>query len=131
MADAATAVRAAMIGALRAEPVLDGVAVGAAEERRADLPRVEVAWPRGADWGAQGLRGRELAVLTVVRGAPGQFARTVGLALFVEEAALALPAELPGGWRVASARFVRSAPAGRGEETAFLVEHRVRVARVH
>ena len=138
MADVVAAVKAAWIAALRSDPEISGVTVCGPEAPRADLPRIDVAEPASSEWGAKGASGRELRMAAFVRFAPGQFGRCVAIAWAAEGIEERVARDLPGGWRIASATFLRS----RGIEgrplsaadvglNAILIEHRVRVLRVN
>jgi hypothetical protein len=125
--NAAEAVRDAMIGALQAEAVFDGVAGLGVEPGAGSLPQVEVSWPLVSDWGTKTETGRELRTFVTLRVAKGQRGRLPGLV----EAAERVGASMGGAidaWRVASAVFVRTrfAESADGNRSA-QVEHRVRV----
>ena len=138
MADAVTAVKAAWIATLRSDPEIRGVTVCGPEAPRGDLPRIDLVEPASSDWGAKGASGRELRVAAFVRFAPGQSGRGAAIAIAAERVGDRVTRDLPGGWRVASAVFLRARavegrPKGAGEAglSALLIEHRVRVLRVN
>ena len=138
MAEATAAVKAAWIAALRSDPGISGVTVCAPEAPRADLPRIELAEPASSDWGAKGASGRELRMATFIRFAPGQSGLGAAMASAAERVGDRVARDLPGGWRIASAVFLRARAvegrakgAGEAGLNAVLIEHRVRVLRVN
>lgn len=130
---AGEALRMALVAAFAAEPALAGVAVtarpagiGGEGAARGMLPRIEIAEAAASDWGAKGLRGRELRSAVVVRTAASQDARIAALTAAIERAGESLAGDI-GGWRVASATFVRARAVGSERERAMLIEHRFRM----
>jgi hypothetical protein len=126
---AGSVLRAAMVAAMRADPVLaaalNGVFLGPAV--RASPPFAEVAETLGTDWGTKDRRGREVRLAVLVRDATETPARLMELAEAVEQAVLAMPRMLDG-WQVASLVFVRSRVAGEGPgRWLAAVEFRARV----
>jgi len=126
MNDAAQAVRMALIERLQAEAGLDGVAVYGADAPAGVLPRVEVGEPEATDWSSKNWQGRELRTAIIVRLASGQGERLGAMRGAAERAGEALMRDLPG-WRVVSARFLRTRTIAQKRERALLVEHRIRV----
>lgn len=127
MSDAGSAVKATLIAALTAEPELADVGVYAGDAPAGVLPRIEVQEPVAADWSTKDWQGRELRTGVIVRAASGQDGRLPALRAAAEAAAGAIAGEI-GGWRVASAVFLRSRTADERNGTrTVLIEHRVRV----
>lgn len=126
---AGEAVRAALVARLGAEEDLVGVAVAEAELASGVLPRIEVAEPQGVDWSAKDFRGRELRTAVTVRVAAGQRGRLGALGAAVERVGEALDGNV-GGWRVASAVFLRARSVASRSDRAVLVEHRMRVVEL-
>lgn len=126
MNDAAQAVRMALIERLQVEAGLDGVAVYGADAPAGVLPRVEVGEPEATDWSSKNWQGRELRTAIIVRLASGQGERLGAMRGAAERAGEALMRDLPG-WRVVSARFLRTRTIAQKRERALLVEHRIRV----
>ncbi|MFM9977892.1 MAG: hypothetical protein ACKVOP_07605 [Sphingomonadaceae bacterium] len=124
MSDAIDAVRAALLRGLGA---LGCVAIGDGTGGVSTLPRVTVEPAGSSDWSTKTEVGREVTTIVTVRVARGQRADLPGLVAAVEAAGTALGGDI-GGWRVASAVFVRTrtADAGDGARVA-RIEHRVRV----
>jgi hypothetical protein len=128
--NAAEAVRDALIDALKAEAVFDGVAGLGVEPGAGSLPQVEVAWPLVSDWGTKTETGRELRMFVTLRVAKGQRGRLPGLVEAVERVGAGLGGAIDE-WHVASAVFVRTqiTDARDGDRVA-RVEHRIRVLKI-
>ena len=113
MSGAGTALRAAMIDALRADPVLaatlNGVFAGPAV--RTSPPYAEIAETLSVDWDTKDRRGREVRLAVLVRDATETPARMMELADAAERAVLAMPRAI-AGWHVASLVFLRTRIAG-------------------
>lgn len=129
MSGAGEAVRAAVIAALREDPILraelNGVFAGPAV--RASAPYAEVGEIGATDWSTKDRTGRELRVPVTLRDVGERAERLMRLAEAVERAVPAMPRDL-AGWRIASARFLRSRTAGEGPgRWLAVVEFRVTV----
>ena len=130
MSDAADVLRTALIEALRAEAVFDGVAGLGIEPTAGSLPQVDVAWPLGSDWGTKSETGRELRTLVTLRVAKGQRARLPDMVASVELAGASLGGVIEG-WSVGSAVLVRMQIGDERDGVRVArVEHRVRVLGV-
>jgi len=129
MSGAATAVQAAIAGALRnSTPVMAGVSgIYDGPPARAAFPYVALSDGSGSDWSTKTAPGREIRAALPVWDDGEEPARLYGLMHAVEQAVADMDRDLDG-WRVASVAFVRSLvvrdPAG---PWAGLVEHRIRV----
>jgi hypothetical protein len=124
------AVRAALIAALKAESVFDGVAGLGLEPGAGSLPQVEVAWPLVSDWGTKSETGRELRTLVTLRVAKGQRARMPGLVAACEAAGVSLGGVVDG-WSVGSAVLIRTQIGDERDGARMArIEHRVRVLAV-
>ncbi|HUD93428.1 tail completion protein gp17 [Sphingobium sp.] len=129
---AEVAVRAAVIAALRADGALmDQVnALYDGEPGRAAAPYGVVGECLGADWGGKDVEGRELRLtiaLVVAEETPGRLA---GMMARVDPAIGAAGAQ--DGWRIVSARLLRSRVArngGGGSGWRAVVDYRVRAVR--
>lgn len=128
MSDAVTAVKEALIAALKAQPALADVMLYEAEASPGVLPRIEVQEPLVADWGTKDWRGRELRTAVTIRVAAGQRERLAAMRSAAEAAGEAIARDLDG-WRVASALLLRARTIEERNGTrTLLVEHRVRVS---
>ena len=129
MSGAATAVQAAIAGALRnSTPVMAGVSgIYDGPPARAAFPYVALSDGSGSDWSTKTAPGREIRAALTVWDDGEEPARLYGLMHAVEQAVADMDRDIDG-WRVASVAFVRSLvvrdPAG---PWAGLVEHRIRV----
>lgn len=131
MSDAASVVRETLAAALGAAPALEGVAICLAGAPEGLLPKIEVQDALAVDWSAKDWRGRELRTAIVLRVAEGQAGRLGPLREAVEVVGEAMGGEIGGGWRVASALFLRSRMVTESNGVrAVLIEHRVRVAQI-
>lgn len=128
---AEVAVRAAVIAALRADGALmdevNGLYDG--EPGRAAAPLAFVGECLGADWGGKDVEGREVRLtigLVVADEGPGRLA---GMMARVDPAIGV--AEAVGGWRIVSARLLRSRVARGGGSTGWraVVDYRMRAVR--
>jgi hypothetical protein len=127
MSDAIEAVRAALMRALAGSAELGCVAVSDGSGGVTTLPRVTVEPPDSRDWGTKTETGREVVTSVTARVARGQRAALPGLVAEIEAVGAALAGDL-GGWRVASAVFVRTRTADAADGTRVArIEHPVRV----
>lgn len=129
MSGAESAVRGAMVAALRADPALtaalNGVFDGPAV--RASPPFAEVGEALAVDWGTKDARGRELRLAVSIRDLAERPARLTTLVDAAERAVEGIARDLPG-WRVASVAFLRSRIAGEAPGAWLaVIEYRVRV----
>ncbi|WP_076070709.1 DUF3168 domain-containing protein [Sphingomonas montana] len=130
MSDAAGAVQAALVAALRAglgdrvTGVFDGPPAGA------KLPYAAIGEATTSAWGAKGLDGREHRIAVVLWDEGGRPSRLHALMAVAEDAIEEMPRELAGhsivGLLFLRARLVRDA----GRPWAGLVEYRVRTVPV-
>lgn len=131
MGDAASAVREALAAALAAAPALEATPIRPPGAIEGLLPRIEVLEPVAADWSAKDWRGRELRTATVLRVAEGQAGRLGSLREAIEKAGEDIGGEIAGGWRIASAIFLRSRTIEEsGGVRSALIEHRIRVTEI-
>ncbi|MBA4089519.1 MULTISPECIES: tail completion protein gp17 [Sphingomonadaceae] len=130
---AEVAVRAAVIAALRADGALmDGLnGLYDGEPGRASAPYGHVGECIGADWGGKDVEGRELRLTIGLRIADETPARLAGLIGRIDPAIG--QAQVQDGWRVVSARLVRSRVArDQGKPPAgwrAVIDYRLRAAR--
>ncbi|WP_298669801.1 DUF3168 domain-containing protein [uncultured Sphingomonas sp.] len=121
-------VQAAAVAALRA--VLGEVAVFDAPPVRAALPHVVIEPPILVDWSAKDWRGREGRLVVSAHDRGERPARLRELAAAIEDAVEAMPVALGDGWRLVSARLVRSRIARAGDDRwAATSEFTVRIYR--
>ena len=127
------AIRAAVIAALREDAAMMAVAQGVhdGEPGRAAAPYAHVGECLGSDWGGKDVEGRELRLtigLTVAEEVPGRLA---GMMARVEPALGAAAGR--DGWRIVSARLLRSRVArtggGAGAGWRAVMDYRLRVVR--
>lgn len=127
------AVRAALIAALRADGTLGSLVNGVhdGEPARAAVPYGFAGECLGSDWGGKDLEGRELRLSVGLVAAADGAAGLAAMIARVDPVMQALGAA--DGWRVASARLVRSRIARDGPAPAggwrAVVDYRVRVVR--
>ncbi|MCI4589847.1 DUF3168 domain-containing protein [Sphingobium sp. BYY-5] len=130
---AEVAVRAAVLDALRADGALMAAVNGVydGEPGRAAAPYGHVGECLGADWGGKEVEGRELRLtigLAVAEEGPG---RLGGMIARVDPAIQAAGAR--DGWRIVSARLLRSrvARGGTGAMSGWraVVDYRIRAVR--
>ncbi|WP_010545096.1 tail completion protein gp17 [Sphingomonas elodea] len=122
------AVRAALAG--RAALVAQVNGIFDAPPARTPRPYLLVEDPVLTDWSTKDQDGREVRIAVLVRDLGTARARARGLADLVEAAVAAMPADLGGGWRVASCGLVRSRlVAEDATDLTAVVEHRVRMLR--
>jgi hypothetical protein len=130
---AEVAVRAAVIEALRGDAALMAAvhAVHDGEPARAAAPHAHVGECLGADWGGKNVAGRELRLtigLTVADETP---ARLAGMIARIDPALGA--ASVREGWRIVSARLLRSrvarAGGGAGAGWRAVMDYRLRAVR--
>jgi hypothetical protein len=118
----------AVLASLRAEADIAGQANGVSLERpvRASPPYLVLGPLLSADWGAKGLRGREVRLTVIVHDAAETWTRAVALQGAVARAFDALPRQL-GSWSLGSVTLLRSR-TGRDGANGWLglVEYRVR-----
>lgn len=126
-------VRAAVIAALRGDAALmeriNGLFDGAPV--RVSPPFVAVEEAVAGEWGAKGLEACE-ARLTIVARDPGDGLGALGPVMARVGAVMGALGAAGEGWRVVSARLIRSrtARAGKGAEGwAATMEYRVRAVR--
>jgi hypothetical protein len=125
--DPSETIRDAMIAAMRADPVLTGIAGLGVEPGPGSLPQIDVNWPISTDWSTKTEPGRELRSVVTIQVAKGQRARLPAMSAAVERIGEALSGAI-GGWRVASATFVRTRVSDRADAVRVAqIEHRIRV----
>ena len=128
---AEVAVRAAVIAALRADAelmaALNGLFDG--EPGRASAPYAVVGECVASDWGTKDVDGRELRLTIGLHDAADTPGRLAGMLARIDPAVQAADAS-GEGWRIVSARLVRSrlAQAGKREDRGWqaLVDYRLR-----
>lgn len=127
---AAARLHAALAAALREGGGLAALtAVFDAPPVRAALPHATVEETVLADWGTKDMAGREGRAAVTLRDGGERPARLRALAGAAEEAVLAMPRDLGGGWRIASLVFVRGRIAREGSGWAATSEFRVRMLK--
>ena len=128
---AMTQMRAAVLAALRADPLLRTDVNGVYDAVPPGAQPPFIVLPDGAsiDWGTKTARGRELRLpvtIEVDRADPSPLARIADAG---EAAVLALPADLPG-WRIASCVYLRSLTSADGKRHRRLIEFRIRMLEI-
>lgn len=130
---AEVAARAAVIAALRADGALmDGLnGLYDGEPGRASAPYGHVGECIGADWGGKDVEGRELRLTIGLRSADETPGRLGGMIARIDPA-IGL-AQAQDGWRIVTARLVRSRVArdGTGASAGWraVIDYRLRVVR--
>lgn len=119
----------AIAGVLRDAPRLAGAAVFDAPPARAAHPFVLVAEPVLTDLSAGLTTGREARVPVLIEDGGESPARLRALMTAAEDALMALPRVLPGGWHVTVSAFARSRVATAGGRWVATIEWRVRLWR--
>lgn len=128
------AVRAAMIAALRADGALMALVHGVhdGEPGRAAAPYAFAGECIGADWGGKAMEGRELR-MTIGLVAAADSAVVIAAMIARIDPVMQGLGGAADGWRVASARLVRSRIAREGPSPASgwraVVDYRVRAVR--
>ena len=124
-------VRAAVIAALRSDPPLMGAinALFDGEPKRASAPCAVVGECIAADWGAKDVDGRELRLTIGVRDAGDGPARLGTLIGRIDPAMQAADAS-GEGWRIVSARLIRSRMTQAPDGWRAVVDYRLRVVAV-
>lgn len=127
---AAARLQAALADALRAADGLAALtAVFDAPPVRAALPHATVEETVLADWSTKDMAGREGRAAVTLRDGGERPVRLRELAGAAEEAVLAMPRELGGGWRIASLVFVRGRVVREGQGWTATSEFRVRMLK--
>ncbi len=127
---AAAALQAGLAEALRdAESLAALTGVFDAPPVRAALPHAVIEETLLADWGTKDMAGREGRAAVTLHDGGERPARLRDLAGAAEEAVLAMPRALAGGWRIASIAFVRGRIARAGPGWTATSEFRVRMLR--
>jgi len=132
MSAAVAAVQAALLGALKAHPVLPTLVTGIYDgpPPRAKYPYIVVSDSVSIDWSTKTVRGREVSLTVTLwdeaRG-PNGMHDTMSL---IEDAVQAMPTIL-SGWQITTINFVRSRilRTNAGPWSG-LVEHRARVTEI-
>jgi hypothetical protein len=127
---AEVAVRTAVIAALRADVALMALVNGIydGEPVRAAAPHGFVGECLGSDWGGKDVEGRELRLTIGLVVADETPARLAGMIARVDPAIGAAGVE--AGWRIVSARLLRSRVARSGAQGwRGVVDYRVRAVR--
>lgn len=125
------AIRGAVMDALRGDAALmdrlNGLFDG--PPARATAPYAVVGECLGADWGAKELDGRELRLSISLHDAGPAPARLAPLLAQIDPALRAMQAPADG-WRIVTARLLRSRVARSGAEAWLaVVDYRLRVVR--
>ena len=121
-------VQAAAVSAVRA--VSGEANVFDAPPGRAAVPFVVIEPPLLVDWSAKDWRGREGRLTVSAQDRSERPARLRELAAEIENAVEAMPPDLGEGWRLVSARLVRSRIARSGDDRwTAAVEFVVRIYR--
>jgi hypothetical protein len=121
---------AAIAAALRGGEGLDALtAVFDAPPVRSALPHATIEEAVLADWGTKDMAGREGRAAVTLRDGGERPVRLRALAGAAEDAVLAMPRDLGGGWRIASLVFVRGRIAREGTGWAAASEFRVRMLK--
>lgn len=127
---AAARLHAALAEAVRAGEGLEALTtVFEAPPVRSALPHATVEETVLADWGTKDMAGREGRAAVTLRDGGERPARLRELAGAAEEAVLAMPRDLGGGWRIASLVFVRGRVVRDGSGWAATSEFRVRMLK--
>jgi len=128
----ALVVRAAIVGALRADATLAGLVnqVSDGEPVKASAPWLIVGDPATTGWGARGVDGLSLRqpLLLALRG--DDLARVTAILARVDAVLASLDGDL-GDWRITSLRFERSRITRSRTEWRAAVDYLVRAVRVH
>ena len=130
---AEVAARAAVIAALRADGALmDGLNdLYDSEPGRASAPYGHVGECIGADWGGKDVEWREVRLTIGLRSADETPARLAGMIARIDPAIG--QAQARDGWRIVTARLVRSRVARDGAGAALewraVIDYRLRVVR--
>lgn len=114
---------------LRDSPGLEGASVFDAPPARAAAPFVVVGEAAVTDLSAGLTIGREARVPVLIEDHGERADRLRGLVAATEEALAALPAVLPGGWRVTVNALTRSRIVKAGGRWTATIEWRVRLWR--
>ena len=127
---AAARLHAALAAALReGEGLVALTAVFDAPPVRAALPHATVEEAVLADWGTKDMAGREGRAAVTLRDGGERPVRLRELSGAAEEAVLAMPRAMGGGWRIASLIFVRGRIVREGSGWAATSEFRVRMLK--
>lgn len=124
-----TLLRAALIDWLRADPVLAGLLNTIDEEApvRASPPWLGLAASASADWGAKGLRGREVRIALELQTRSDDPAATANTTLAIEQRVEGLPRQQTA-FDVVNVTFLRTRAEQRpGNRRAVLLEYRFRL----
>lgn len=127
-----TALQAALLAALAAEPTIAAHANGVFVERpvRATPPWIELGELLAVDWSTKDARGRELRIAVTVRDLAESPTRLLDLLDAAGAAIEALPREV-GGWRLGAAVFLRSRTLREpGGQWLGVTEWRLRAAEI-
>lgn len=130
---AEVAVRAAVIAALRADgPLMDGLnGLYDGEPARASAPYGHVGDTIAADWGGKEVEGREVRLTIGLRADGETPARLADLIARIDPA-IGL-AQVHGGWRVVTARLIRSRVMRESARTPTawraVIDYRLRAVR--
>ncbi|ODP37031.1 DUF3168 domain-containing protein [Sphingomonas turrisvirgatae] len=124
--------QAALVAAIASDPVLSDTLT-----RVFDAPPIRAARPYAlvedavlTDWSTKDMAGREGRVAVTLFDLGERPVRAQQLAGSTEEAVLAMPAQLGGGWRIISLMLIRSRLVREGEgRWAATSEFRIRMLR--
>lgn len=123
-----TELRAALVEWLRADPALATLnSVTEEAPVTASLPWLGIAASASADWGAKGMKGREIRIALELHCRGGDPASAGALVRAVEARVEALPRAQPG-FAIATALFLRARAQQRANHTrSVLLEYRFRI----
>lgn len=126
-----TGLQAAIVAQVQA--ALPQVTIFDAPPVRAARPFAVVDEPVLAEWGTKDIAGREGRIGVAIHDAGERPVRLRDLSAAAEDAVLAMPDALTGGWRIVTLTFVRSRllREGGGDATRWIavLEFRVRMLR--
>ena len=123
------ALRAALIGWLKADPALISQLNAVVEEApsRTALPWLAIAASASADWSAKERQGREVRVALELHCRGDKPGSVAGLTSAIESRIAGLPAAQTG-YQIVTAQFLRARAEQRGANTrAILLEYRFRL----